>query len=78
MNMKNEDVRQKLSDLEDKLLTLDLDKISSKKGSKLKDRMNSTQNDLINKRISAIEEILDDMTPDDLISSKKGSKLKDR
>lgn len=78
MNMKNEDVRQKLSDLEDKLLTLDLDKISSKKGSKLKDRMNSTQNDLINKRISAIEEILDDMNPDDLISSKKGSKLKDR
>jgi hypothetical protein len=70
--------KQKLTELEEKISDLDLDQISSKKGSKLKDRLVESELDSMKKRITDIEEILGDMDPDDVIKHKKGSKLKDR
>ncbi|MEZ9342202.1 hypothetical protein AB4165_06420 [Vibrio cyclitrophicus] len=73
-----ENAKQKLSEIEEKLNDIDLDRTSSKKGSKLKDRLVALDLDLTNQKISEIEKLLEDIDPDDVIKSKKGSKLKDR
>lgn len=73
-----EGAKQKLSELEATIDDLDIDQISSKKGSKLKDRMVAVELEVMKQKISALEEILADMDPEDMISHKKGSKLKDR
>ena len=73
-----EEIKQKLTEIEKSLSDIDFDKVSSKKGSKLKDRFTVSELEGVKQRISDIEELLGDIDLDDRISSKKGSKLKDR
>ncbi|MBR9651871.1 hypothetical protein [Thalassovita aquimarina] len=72
-----ESIKQKLSDLEAQISDIDLDRVRSKKGSKLKDRMVAADLEAGRQRLSALEEILDDIDPEDRSAAMR-AKLKDR
>jgi hypothetical protein len=75
----SDEIKQRLTELEEWLSELDLDTVAHKKGSKLKDRLvdpDSAVNE-IRQRLTELEEWLSELDPD-TVAHKKGSKLKDR